>query len=87
MHRIENLTFCLKDVKHRAQPAALLSFLVTDFRQSNSITALWDLWPGIWTGNKAETPDSTVLVIRTVCLEPSKALKHVLPLKHVKESP
>lgn len=50
MHRIENLMFCLRDVKHKAQPAALLLFLIADFRQSNSITALWDLWPGIWAG-------------------------------------
>lgn len=25
-----------------------------------------------------------VIVIRTLCLEPSKVLKHMLPLKHVK---
>lgn len=60
-----------KDVKHKAQLAALLSFLVTVLRQSNSVTALWDLWPGIWTQgnahwNKAETAGSAVLVIRSL---------------------
>lgn len=35
-----------KDVKHKAQLAALLSFLVTVLRQSNSVTALWDLDTG-----------------------------------------